>query len=630
MEESLLSKDNQLGGRDMTEFISSGIFLQEIRVKNFKSLQTVNVLLDRITILIGENNAGKTSFLEAVFSAIGIGRRSLNSSDIYLASHETSLPLDRTIIVDLLIRPTNDSGEIIDSFPVGSYWLSLWGMGVSQDEDDNDFLAIRTTLTWSETRLEYVLERNFLLEWKHNLDDIEQAQINRTAGRVTLAQIEPVALFMLDAKRDIQDEIQSRNSFWNKLVSNPGLEEKDVERIESVLNKLNEEMVSKSSVLQHVQSHLNNLYQTVTCDKESVEITPFTRNLRDLNKGVDITFATKNAQSFPLSRHGMGTRSLASVLVFRAYTTWRQQNQNRDIIHSMLALEEPESHLHPQAQRALYDQLKEIPGQIIISTHSPFIVSQAEISSLRHFRKEGSKTVVSKMDLTGINEENLKKIRRMVLNTRGDILYANALVFFEGETEEQALPLFAEKYWERHPNSLGISFIGIGGAGNYLPFLRLAEAFGIHWFIFADGELAPLEKLKKALKGIGIDDYKKYPNIIVLENGNNYESYLVEQGYEDAINKMLIEQYGHEDFVKKYIDKHHGEDKKRGKRDYLSAGGNRRALIDILSENKTLFASKLPNFILELEKSRMFPDKIGKLLDNMSDSLGLKKWEDRK
>ena len=74
------------------------------------------------------------------------------------------------------------------------------------------------------------------------------------------------------------------------------------------------------------------------------------------------------------------------------------------------------------------------------------------------------------------------------MNTRGDILFARALVFFEGETEEQALPDFAEKRWGKHPNDLGFSFVGVGGSGNYLPFLRMAESFKIPWFIFSDGE----------------------------------------------------------------------------------------------------------------------------------------------
>ncbi len=88
-----------------------------------------------------------------------------------------------------------------------------------------------------------------------------------------------------------------------------------------------------------------------------------------------------------------------------------------------------------------------------------------------------------------LTEEDLRKIDRQVMNTRGDMLFARALVFFEGETEEQALPDFAEKRWKKHPNDLGFSFVGVGGTGNSagLPAI-MAESLKIPWFIFSDGE----------------------------------------------------------------------------------------------------------------------------------------------
>ena len=102
-----------------------------------------------------------------------------------------------------------------------------------------------------------------------------------------------------------------------------------------------------------------------------------------------------------------------------------------------------------------------MPGQKIISTHSASICSQAEISHMRHFSKVGEETIVRRIDLgTGENRltaEDLRKIDRQVMNTRGDLLFARTLVFFEGETEEQAIPDLAEKFWHRHPNDLGIA-----------------------------------------------------------------------------------------------------------------------------------------------------------------------------
>src|SRR5205814_600195 len=88
-------------------------------------------------------------------------------------------------------------------------------------------------------------------------------------------------------------------------------------------------------------------------------------------------------------------------------------------------------------QRALFRQIRKMPGQRIISTHSPYICGQAEIVHMRHFSKQGEETIVCQIDMgTGQNlltEEDLRKIDRQVMNTRGDLLFARTVVFFEGE-----------------------------------------------------------------------------------------------------------------------------------------------------------------------------------------------------
>ena len=612
---------------------NSGIQVVEVRVRNFRSLMQVDVKLDDLTVLIGENNSDKTSFLEALHIAIGLGRRNILRDDVYLALNETSVPKDRIVTIDILIRPVDDLRNVSESFPSESFWLLLWGSGISQDNDDNDFLGIRTQAKWDEDQREYVTKRKFLNNWETNPDQWENSQPKLENSEVYTRHIEPFPLYLMDAKRDIQDELSNKNSFWNRLIADFNLDDSTVTKVERILGKLNKKITSNSPLLEHTQKYLDELCKSIPSERGSLSISPISQNLRNAGKSADINFATRGAQTFPLIRHGMGTRSLAVLLVFRAYIDWRQRDQAQGTLHPMLGLEEPEAHLHPQAQRALFEQIEKISGQRIVSTHSPYIASQAKISAFRHFRKEDSNTIVSQFDTSDLNNEDLRKINRQVMNTRGDLLYAKAIVLFEGETEEQAIPAFAEAYWEGFsPNSLGINFIGVSGSGNYLPFLRLAKNFNIPWYIFSDAETEALKDLRSACESINVEDYRNHPNIIILPEGQDYELYIINQNYGDVIKSMLNNYHEISDYLSEYKTDYHGQKLKKkfggGTRDYQSEGANERAMYHLLSHDKTQYALPLAQEILSLtNESKRFPTKIRQLFEKISDDLSLPKRE---
>lgn len=613
-----------------TYAIDSGIAITCVRVNNFRSLANIEVELGDLTVLIGSNNAGKTSFLDALYAAVGAGRKILGQDDVRLIPGEALAPRERQITIDVLIRPVDDKGIVTSAFPLGSFWTALFGSAIILDADDfSEFVALRTTLGWSVAKADYVVERKPLKEWRKFADWLDaQAQDKQ----LNASQLEPLALHYIDAKRDLDEDLRKQGSFWRKMTEDLGLDTVDVAEIENILSGINQQIVDKSDILKHLRASLSDLQVVVSADSAGIDIAPVARKLRDLSKGIDVSFSTAGAQSFPLSRHGMGTRSLASLLVFRAFASWKNMHAAKagDKIHSVLALEEPESHLHPQAQRSLFAHIKAISGQRVVSTHSPYFAGQAQLQDLRLFLKRGGDTSSTKLDLSKLSADDIRKLQDTVIDSRGDLLFARTIVFFEGQTEEQALPIWAQAYWGSSIHELGFSFVRVNGT-DYFPFIWLAQNLQIPWYVMADGEAQPLQKLEDSLKKAALPVTGICKNVVVLPAGGNFESQLLAEGYQPEVEAALDILHQCKDYLTGFMDQNDGlpYSKGKGNRDYKSAGGRQRAALDAMKSEKTRLAKPLARVISSVaEAKRRFPQNISKLFSIIGGKHGLKKQGD--
>lgn len=337
--------------------------------------------------------------------------------------------------------------------------------------------------------------------------------------------------------------------------------------------------------------------------------------------------------------HGMGTRSWSSLLTLKSFITLLDNNAKKEQtpFFPILAIEGPEAHLHPNAQKKLYSQIAGITGQKIISTHSPHIAASAELNSIRNFYKNNETVACGKINTVELLPEDIRKIKRQVINTRGEIFFSKAIVYFEGETEEQALPIFAEHYFGENPVELGIDFIGIGGFGNYLPFLRVAAALKIPWFILSDGEINVVGKIEADLKKLYGREIKigSESNIFVLDNECDFEKYLIDNGYVDEIKSVLVKLHS-DTYLEDYIKKTDGKKIKPIKtdaicgecnqniyknllRDYNGDQGFKNALYDCMTSQKTQFGPVIAETIVESEKQ--LPPKITDLFKKIEISL---------
>jgi putative ATP-dependent endonuclease of OLD family len=422
-------------------------------------------------------------------------------------------------------------------------------------------------------------------------------------GKDMSFHFDEIPFFYMDAQRDILDDIKLRRSYLGKMLSKVKHSTQKTEMIEEMIESLNTEIVSNSEIFSNLKTNLEDLDTAMDTQGEGVEITPFAKNIRDLNKSLSIYYADQQ-DSFSMEYHGMGTRSWSSLLTLKSFISFLSLNAQsyNFAFFPILAIEEPEAHLHPNAQKKLYKQIDVIEGQKIISTHSPYIAAEANLSQVRNFYKD-SPVTCGKIDINGLTYEDIKKINRQVINTRGEIFFSKAILFFEGETEEQALPIFAQKHFNKTPIEMGLDFVGVGGYGNYLPFLRFAEALKIPWLIFSDAEDTPEKNIKYNVK----QQFSKCGSaksecdcIIFVDDGNDFENQLIMDGFCDEIRKAIAS-------FDVYENEQHRAAKESSRLEEIK-GFTNDELYRIITDRKTKYGPAIAEQIIKSDKD--LPPKV--------------------
>lgn len=597
------------------------ILIDTVRVYGFRALHNIEVNLAPTTILTGMNNSGKSSFLKALQIALG-NKQFISYEDFYISENT---PIDR-IIVDIRIVPIDSTGIKIKTFDPD------WEILFTEDRiitnlEGEQFVPLRTVITFNTITNSYKSNQYIQRDWVPFKNDVNKYWYEINDGIERAFHCDQVQFFFMDAQRDIIEDIKSRNSYLGKMIAKIEYSEADIERIETQIEELNDLTISSSNVLSSIRDSLKELNTTMDTAQECIDITPFTKKLRDLNKGLSIYY-TDNQDSFSMEYHGMGTRSWSSILTLKSFINLLSQNtvESSNSFFALLAIEEPEAHLHPNAQKKIFRQIDGITCQKVISTHSPYIAASTNLDQIRNFYKKDKNVACGQIYMNQLGTEDIRKIKRHVINTRGEIFFSKAVVFFEGDTEEQALPIFGEKFFGGNCMELGIDFIGVGGAGNYLPFLRITHSMEIPWFIFSDGEDKIKKDLKKTLEtllGEANIDLSTQNNIIILDNGCNFESSLIYDGYESEIEAALIKLHS-QHYINEQIQLLDGTKMGRSKigmcttcnqdlyqdttRNYSGSNGYKSALYDLMTRQKTQFGSVIADVIIENGKE--IPPKI--------------------
>ena len=213
-----------------------------------------------------------------------------------------------------------------------------------------------------------------------------------------------IRLFYLSSLRDSNNEFSSRSQYWGRILRDLEIGEAQSKTLSEELTKLNDALLKADPRLEQVRESLDKVQKIIRFGAgQNASIQALPLKPWDLLSRSEVVIKAHGSEiDFPLSRHGQGVQSLAVLFLFQAYIDVLLKPTFQPETEAILALEEPEAHLHPQATRALAANLGEIKSQKIISSHSPYFVQEIPFTQIRMFRRHGptSKVLYVKQSFT--------------------------------------------------------------------------------------------------------------------------------------------------------------------------------------------------------------------------------------
>lgn len=493
-----------------------------VNIRNFRGIKSLDLELGPVTVLIGENNSGKTSVLDALklcLKDLGPRRRMVfDALDFHLADSTAEPSFADPIEIEVTFADSPD--ERWDDDLV----RRLGRLGVLQvDNAGGHSVRLRVDCVYDHAVRDFAQSWFFL--------DLDGEKLARVPANALLRLQEEIRYFYLTALRDASRHFDARGQFWRPFLKDSQLSPERREEIEDKLREVNELVVSSHESFSQVQAGLHNVQSVVPlASGEAVSIEAVPGRMFDMLAKAQVQLGTTTGAKIPLSRHGEGTQSLAVLMLFSAFLEAHEDGA------AVLALEEPEAHLHPSAIRALWTLVRDFTGQKLISTHSGELLADTEICNVRRLARTSDGIKAFQVQEGLLTPEETRKFNYHVRHGQGALLFARCWLLVEGQTETWVYPA-AARALGLNLDREGIRVVEFGQSDSVM-LAKIANALGIRWYLVGDDDGKRVKeepRLRRNLNGADAADRFVFPYPKI-------EIHLLRNGYETVYSPHMPEQ----------------------------------------------------------------------------------------
>ncbi len=485
--------------------------IRRIKINNFRGIKQADLLLPPHAVLIGDNNTGKSTVLEAIDLVLGPDRLSrrppIDEHDFFEGKYMPRRNEDADPSEDNTNVGEEQTGDGIDEIePAPQIEIEVTVIGLSEkqrakfgdyaewwDQTTDLFYADADPAGVDATSIVQALRVSFVGRYDSDDDDFE----GKTYFTRTLSESDSPDEFR---RRDKQVcgflYLRSLRTGRRALSLERGslldiilrLKEVRPQMWETTLAKLasftvaSESELGISGILESINTALQKYVPKEWGVQPHLKVSNLTRE--HLRKVITAFIATGDGDhAAPFYLQGTGT---INMLVLAMLSQIAEDKQN-----VIFAMEEPETAIPPYAQKRIVHEIRNLASQAIFASHSPYVLEEFTIdetvalSRSSDGRLERSTIVLPK-------SVKLKRYRQEFRIRFCEGLLARRILVAEGATEAGALPAVARRLSELSPQSyvsleaLGICTVDAGSQANIADLAELYGKLGKRVFAVCD------------------------------------------------------------------------------------------------------------------------------------------------